>query len=373
MTEKSTTAEDNMLFKQSDIFISGEDGYHTYRIPALLVSKKETILAFCEGRKYSRSDTGKIDLVLKRSFDCGKTWMNMQIIVTEDDMTCGNPCPVVDQSNGTIWLPFCKNLGAGHQGLIMEGKAPRTVWITKSTDDGATWAEPIAITREVKDSSWTWYATGPGHGIQLRNGRLVIPCDHAVGKKFNNQKPSHPYIIYSHIIYSDDHGANWKIGGIVEIEGTDESTVVQTMDGALYINCRKFDGDKRTYAWSQDSGDTFSKQGLADALVEPVCQASLVRFTDKEHHDKNRILFSNPASTTRERMTVAVSYDECQTWPVSRLLNKGPSAYSDLTTAPDMTICCLYERGEKSAHDNVTFAQFNIEWLSNGADNLLVE
>ncbi len=368
MIEKSTTAQDTMLFKQSDIFISGEDGYHTYRIPALLASKNRTILAFCEGRKYERSDAGKIDLVLKRSFDNGKTWRDMQIIVADGDMTCGNPCPVVDQRSGTIWLPFCKNPGDGHQGLIMEGKAQRTAWITKSTDDGATWTEPIEITKDVKDSSWTWYATGPGHGIQLRNRRLVIPCNHAVGKRFNHQDPYH-----SHVIYSDDYGTSWKIGGIVKTEGLDESAVVQTIDGALYINCRKSGGGKRAYAWSQDDGDTFSKQGFDNTLVEPDCQASLVRFTDKEQHDKNRILFSNPASTKREKMTVRVSYDECQTWAVSKLLNKGPSAYSDLAIASDTTICCLYERGKKSPYEKVTIAQFNIEWLSNGADYLLVE
>ena len=357
----------SMLFQQTDLFISGEDGYHTYRIPALIVSKKGTILAFCEGRKYGRGDAGKIDLVLKRSFDGGKTWGDMQLITSDGDMTCGNPCPVVDQSNGTIWLPFCKNLGEGHEGLIVEGKAPRTVWITKSTDDGATWAEPKEITQDVKDPSWTWYATGPCHGIQLKNGRLVIPCDHMVGTYFDRQKD--PY--HSHVIYSDDHGASWRIGGIMD-DGTNECAVVQTVDGALYINCRNYKGAKRrAYAWSQDNGDTFSKFGWEDTLIEPICQASLVRFTDEERHDKNRVLFSNPASTEREKLTVRVSYDECKTWPVSKMLYEGPSAYSDLTIAPDMTICCLYERGAEHPYEKLTFAQCNIEWLTaDGADHL---
>lgn len=375
--------DDVAWFEQRDLFIGdfygGKEGYHTCKIPALVVSKKGTVLAFCEGRKYTGRDADKIDILLKRSFDEGKTWQDKQIIVAEDGMTCGNPCPVMDQSNGTIWLPFCKNLrynGRPSDRLIAEGKDPRTVWITKSTDDGATWAEPKEISQDVKDPSWTWYATGPGHGIQLKNGSMVIPCNHVVGKNFNvdEQDPCH-----SHIIYSDDHGASWKIGGIVD-EGTNESTVVQTGDGSLYINSRNVNHSKeykssikRAYAWSEDNGITFSKVGRDETLVEPICQASLVRFTDKTRYEKNRILFSNPANGEkhkREKLTVRISYDECQTWTVSKLLNEGPSAYSDLTIAPDMTICCLYERGKKFYSEKLTLARFNLQWLSDGADKL---
>ncbi|GAF92195.1 unnamed protein product, partial [marine sediment metagenome] len=258
--------------------------------------------------------------------------------------------------------------------LIAEGKDTRTVWITKSTDDGATWAEPKEITQDVKDSCWTWYATGPGHGIQLKNGSMVIPCNHTVGKNFNERHPCH-----SHIVYSEDHGASWKIGGIVD-EGTNESTVVQTGDGSLYINSRNVNHSKeykgsikRAYAWSQDNGITFSKLERDETLVEPICQASLVRFTDSAHYEKNRILFSNPANGEkhkREKLTVRISYDECQTWTVSKLLNEGPSAYSDITIAPDMTICCLYERGKKFYSEKLTLARFNLQWLSDGADKL---
>ena len=209
-----------MQIEQIDLFISGEqETYHTYRIPAMTVTNAGTLLAFAEGRKHGRSDAGEIDIVLKRSFDNGITWQPMQLVVTEPDMTCGNPCPVADSETGTIWLPFCKNLADGHETLITQGKAPRTVWVTHSTDDGVTWAEPIEITSDVKDPSWTWYATGPTHGIQLtlgpKAGRMLIPCDHMVGKYFDRQRD--PY--HSHVIYSDDHGASWHIGGIVD-EGT---------------------------------------------------------------------------------------------------------------------------------------------------------
>ena len=145
-----------MPVQQVDVFQSGTEGYRTYRIPAVVLSNKGTVLAFCEGRKTSSSDAGDIDLMLRRSTDGGRTWQPMQLVYEEGGtakITIGNPCPVVERTTGTIWLPFCRNNDR--------------VFITKSTDDGLTWNKPIEITRQVKKPEWRWYATGPGHGIQL--------------------------------------------------------------------------------------------------------------------------------------------------------------------------------------------------------------
>ena len=357
-------------FRQTDIFVSGSEGYNTYRIPALIVSKTGIILAFCEGRRDSSSDTGQIDLVLKRSVDGGKTWHPMQTVVSERDMTCGNPAPVVDRSTGTIWLLLTKNPSDTPERDILDGKGSgtRTVWVTKSTDEGATWAKPKDITRDVKEPSWTWYATGPCHGIQLKNGRLVIPCDFVHGSNHDYSESA-----YSHLIYSDDGGAIWKIGGIAQ-KGTNESTVVQTASGALYLNSRAYHKTgTRFHSWSYNNGNSLTDFGEAKELVEPVCQASIIRFTEENYYAKNRILFSNPAGTTRDHMRVRLSYDECRTWPVSKLLNEGPSAYSDLAIAPDMSILCFYERGVKNPYEKISLAQFNLEWLTDNEDSLLLK
>ena len=353
------------MYEETKLFVSGTQDYHTYRIPALAVSNKGTILAFFEGRKNTGSDTGDIDIALKRSFDNGQTWEPMRIIVDDGPNVAGNPAPVVDRDTGVIWLLFCKNPSDGPERLIVSGEAPRTVWLTNSHDDGTTWAEPEEITDDVKLPSWTWYATGPCHGIQLQSGRLVFPCDHVVGASREYAKSGH-----SHVIYSDDHGESWHIGGVAQ-PGTNESVIVQTVDGALYLNCRNYaDAKWRAYAWSRDDGESFPEFGWDNTLVEPICQASMVRFTDAESHDKNRILFSNPASTKRERMTVRISYDECRTWSTGKLLYEGTSAYSDLCIAPDMSICCFYERTEADSRRIIMFSQFNLEWLTDGADAL---
>lgn len=338
---------------KTDVFVSGQDDYHTYRIPASLVTPKGAVLAFCEGRKSGRGDAGNIDLLLKRSTDGGKTWSAAQVVWDDADNTCGNPCPVVDRKTGTIWLLLTHNLGKDTEAMILDGKSKgtRTVWVSKSTDDGLTWSKPIDITREVKDPNWTWYATGPGCGIQTKSGRLVIPCDHYVA----GSKARH-----AHVIYSDDGGTTWKLGGVAG-EKTNECQVAERSDGTLVLNMRSYHGkNRRAIATSKDGGLTWSDVTLDDALIEPVCQASLLRVAG------DRFLFSNPASTKRENMTVRLSVDGGTTWSASKVLHAGPAAYSALTELADGSIGCLYECGEKSPYERIVFAHFASDWLEKG-------
>ncbi|GAH39188.1 unnamed protein product, partial [marine sediment metagenome] len=134
--------------QHTDVFVSGTDGYHTYRIPALIVTSKDTLLAFCEGRKKSRSDSGDIDLLLKRSENAGKTWSKQYVVWNDIGNTCGNPCPVVDQQTGTIWLLMTWNRGDDREGAIKKntGRDTRRVRVSRSDDDGATWSKPAEIT-----------------------------------------------------------------------------------------------------------------------------------------------------------------------------------------------------------------------------------
>lgn len=351
---KTSVADDQPV--KTDVFVSRTGGYHTYRIPAVIVTPEGTLLAFCEGRKTSRSDHGDLDLVLRRSADGGKTWTPMQIVYEEGGdakVTIGNPCPVVHQNTGRIWLPFCRNND--------------DVLVTFSDDDGKTWAKPREITESVKKSGWGWYATGPGVGIQLERGehkgRLLVPCDHGVqieGKR----------IMHSHVFYSDDHGQTWKLGGTVD-RHTDECQVVELSDGTVMINMRNYwgrhgkqpDKDKmRAVAVSRDGGATWEDLRFDETLIEPICQGSFLRYSMKGESGDGWLLFSNPASTsTRHRLTVRLSNDEGETWPVAKLLHEGPSAYSCLTVLPDGSIGCLYEGGENHAYEKIIFAKFSLE------------
>ena len=366
---KKTDAKGKVLIERAAVFVSGKGGYHTYRIPSVLVTAKGTLLAFCEGRKRGGGDAGNIDLLMKRSTDGGRTWSAQQVLWDDGPNTCGNPCPVVDEATGTIWMLNTWNRGSDGERAIIADKSTdtRRVFVYRSRDDGRTWTKPVDITKSAKRPEWGWYATGPGVGIQLRRGlrkgRLVIPCDHS-SLAYRDHKYG------SHAIYSDDAGATWQLGEAIR-PAVNECQVVE-LSGAgaprLMMNMRSYAGKGcRAVATSADGGRTWSKVRHAADLPESVCQASLIRRGASDApagRPRRRLLFSNPAVTRgRTRMTVRVSYDEGKTWPVSRLLHAGPAAYSCLAALPDGAVGCLSEAGRKHPYETIVFARFSLDWL----------
>jgi sialidase-1 len=346
------------------VYVAGENGYHTYRIPSVIATPNGALLAFAEARRSGAADAGDIDLVLKRSRDGGASWSAMQIVGDNGPNTFGNPCAVVDRKTGTVWLLSTQNRGTDREKDIIAGTGAesRTVWIMKSEDDGLTWSKPVEITDSVKQRDWTWYATGPGIGIQTSSGRLVIPANHAEAGSGVHR---------SHLFVSDDGGQRWALGASSDA-GTNESQVVELADGRLMLNMRNHPpkaDNFRLIATSDDRGRTLSAASPDPALVEPPAQASLLRLTTTKTHDRNRLLFANPASTKRERMTVRLSYDEGRTWPLSRVLHDGPAAYSSLVVTSDRSIGLLFERGAASPYDTIAFARFSLDWLTGGKDS----
>jgi sialidase-1 len=345
-----------------DVFTAGQDGYHTHRIPSLLVTSKGTVLAFAEGRKGGASDTGNIDLRMRRSTDGGRTWDPAATVWDDGPNTCGNPCPVVDRETGTIWMLMTWNRGDDHEPHIIAQTShdTRRVFVSRSTDDGLTWAAPREITTDVKLAGWTWYATGPGAGIQLehgpKRGRMVIACDHIEAGTGHYR---------SHVVYSDDHGATWKIGGSTPGHQVNECEVAELSDGRLLLNMRNYDRSQRTrqQAVSVDGGMTWTGQSHVAELADPICQASLRRLSWAGEGRQSVLLFANPASTRRERMTLRASLDEGGTWPLSRLVDARPSAYSSLGVLKDGRIGLLYEVGEKGPYERIVFRGLPAAWI----------
>jgi len=342
------------------IFKSGTDGYASFRIPAIVTTTKGIILAFAEGRKKGTSDSGDIDLVMKSSGDQGKTWSKLKVLRDDADNVCGNPAPVVDQNTGMIYLLSTWNLGSDNEKSIISlaSKDTRRVFILSSSDNGDTWSEAKEITASVKLNSWTWYASGPCHGIQVEKGaakgRLIIPCDHI-------ESGTNKY--YSHNIYSDDHGKTWKIGGTTPQDQVNESTVAELSNGTLMLNMRNYDRTvkSRKVSLSTDGGITWGNIYSDTTLIESICQGSLLSVIPKRK-GKTQLLFINPADqNSRRNITLRLSLDDGKSWIKSKSLYSGPSAYSDITRLADGSIGCLYEAGYKKAYEGIVFQKVSLK------------
>lgn len=328
------------------VFKRGDNGHKMMRIPALVRTKADSLLAFCEGRG-SSADHGDVDLVLRRSTDGGETWDKIIPVYEEGgkkEITIGNPCAVVDQETGSIFLSFCRN--------------NKDVFITRSDDDGLTWPKPIDITNSVKEQNWGWFATGPGHGIQVTRGkykgRLLIPCD----CEDKTQKGGIKESGHSFVIYSDDHGKTWQHGGISD-KGMNECEVVECTDGSLLLSMRNYLGkDRRAFARSADGGETWSKAELKDQLYCCTCQASILRYS----FEPSIMLYSGPAGPGRQNMTLYVSYDDGKTWPVSKLIYGRQTSYSELVKLPDGQIGLLMENDD---HTVISFMRFHLNECDN--------
>lgn len=339
-------------FVQTTVFSAGEEDYFGFRIPTVLLAGNGDLLAIAEGRVNSLADQGDIDLVMKRSTDQGETWGPLQIIRGEGTNTAGNPAPVLDRSTGHLHLLYSIN--------------QNDVRVMSSSDHGETWTEPRDIHDDVSDPTWTWHVPGPVHGIQLERGphagRLVIPSDHISSTTGWG----------AHVLYSDDAGESWHLGGAI-IHGDygeglvrpNESTAVELIDGKIYLNARNHGpAANRLTAISEDGGISFTDPEVDSILVDPQVQGSVLRYaaTDKGD-DKNVLLFSNPATSTkgnRTRMTVRASYDEGDTWNEGFVVEEGPAAYSDLVKLANGQIGLLYEAGEP-LYSKIVFARFGIE------------
>ena len=336
------------------VFNQGEKGVHTYRIPAIVRTQSGVLLAFAEARHGGSSDTGDIDLVVKRSLDGGKTWGEMITIWDDGANVCGNPAPVVDRRTGRVVLLATWNDGRDHEPAIHHRTSfnTRRVFCLYSDDEGLTWSEPKDITAQAKVPEWTWYATGPGHALQLRDGRLVVGCDHG---NFGGRSTSH-------VIYSDDGGDTWQIGGGAGVGN--ESTVVELPGGDLMLNMRNnlmkgrgADDIWRQVAISKDRGISFEPPYSDKALVEPVCQASLINRSVRRRPSKV-LYFSNPEHASKRRnMTLRMSKDAGKTWKRVATITEGPASYSDLVILKGGDVGVLYEGGEKTAIDAIYFTR----------------
>ena len=388
----------------------------THHVYGFAVAKSGTILAFSEGRR-DTGDAAPKDLLLKRSTDGGRTWSADVLIEkmsgaywskhgrpgVKESWT--NPAPVVDNITGKVFFFYALN------DFDQDPRRQRMtrVFCRFSADDGSSWSDRFEITDILnvrrdgspnQDANGAWilnadgfpsdylgrafHMPGPGHGIQASDGRLILQIwnRRSVGNSIENR-------VYGvTLIYSDDHGETWKFGGFVDEgkTGMNESRLVELEDGRFYVNARWATGGMahRVVATSLDETlDEWTKPTSETELPKSVTlDAGLVRLTHSETGDRSRILWPKANDTTlepdehpynaRNSMTVFLSYDEAQTWPVRKLVDPGWGNYSDLAVLEDKAILLLWGAGASSEEQKVVCSRFNLEWLTDGADSLEV-
>ena len=352
------------------VFTSGQQGYNSYRIPAVITAPNGDLLAFCEGRVQGADDFGNIDLVMKRSTDGGATWGVLQKIVDYKNLQAGNPAPVVDlldpdYPKGRIFLFY--NTGNNHENEVRKGNGLREAWYITSTDEGKTWSAPVNITTQVHrphqpaahpaygfKEDWRAYANTPGHAIQLSEGtykgRLYIPANHSAGDPLPDSRDYR-----AHAYYSDDHGKTFRLSEDVSFEGSNESMAAMTAPNALWMNSRnqRANVKSRIASISTDGGMTWDTTYYDLQLPDPINQASNLAFTEG---NERFLAFCNAADTSRrDNLTLRLSRDGGKTWFLNRTVAKGPqdytedyAAYSDLVWLSPGVIGVLFEKKEYS-------------------------
>jgi sialidase-1 len=301
----------------------------------------------------------------------------MRVLLRQADYGAGpvsNFVMVADQHTGATHALYCHNYA-------------RVLYV-RSDDDGENFSQPIDITSAVvplrQQYPWRVIATGPGHGLQLRSGRMIVPLwmSDGSGTEFGAGRLGHRPSAVT-LIYSDDHGNTWQAGDIVvrneQHRNPSETVAVELVDGRVLFNIRtEADEHRRLVAISPDGVSGWSAPYFDNALLEPVCMASMIRCRWQMEDRPGVILFANPvnleqtaqmwaAARDRKRLTVKLSYDDAATWAHSKVLEPGPAGYSDLAALPDGSILCLYESGGRhgdARNAAITLARFDINWVA---------
>jgi sialidase-1 len=373
-TEKEEAIETRATtpYHTSSVIFNGgnESIYHSFRIPSIIKTNNGTLIAFAEGRRWNPGDWGDINLVYKRSTNNGLTWSALGEVVGSGNGTWGNPTAVYDWNkgpNGRVWLFMSWNSGDHTSMSTIDTWGERKVYASYSDDHGVTWLTLQDLTNTLLPPNYTWDAMGPGIGIQTKYdhpGRLIIP---AKGRN----------------IYSDDNGTTWHYQLIPS--GTDEGTIVEKMDGSLLRNDRPQTGEwniskrRRKSTGSIENG--FTAWTPDNALLDPKCEGSIMRYNTD---DPARIIFLNPNHESKRcNMTVRISYDDGNTWLISRpvfdwntcdyaSITIAKGGYSSMIKTADYAVAALIEINEDvhnsdSSHKSIEFHKFNLPWILNGA------
>lgn len=345
------------------LFNMGDYDSQYWRIPALVTAADNSLVAVVDKRGSSLGDLpNMISIMSRRSTDNGKNWSEPVVVAQGGNgKTYGDPAVVLDKKTGNLICMF-----VGDQGLWNATPYNRQgIYVSKSTDNGVSWSEPVAITDQVYANHSSWYAgfAGSGHGLCLKDGRLMFVLAIRAGVPLHN-----------YAIYSDDGGDNWTLSTNAATTAGDEAKVVELENGDILMSIRNPSKGNRIFCKSTDRGQTWGKAYFETELKDPACNGDIIRYsysTDEGSEGKSRLLHSLPESTTtRENVTIYLSEDDGETWPIKKRLVDGYSAYSSLTVLSDGTIGALVEEGKWDSNlpgedgFQLVFYRFTMDWLT---------
>ena len=349
------------------LYQPGDYGSANYRIPAVITAKDGSIVAVTDKRKYNEGDLPQdIDIVCNRSTDGGHTWSEPTTIALGTGVNHGfGDCALAwsNDDNGLI-AAFVGGVGLWNS----TPSNPIRSYISKSYDNGQTWTEPEDITHFIFGDNCivpehrTWRASffGSGNGLRTSTGRIMFVAAIREGsaQSLNN-----------YAVYSDDNGLTWHVSGRASVGG-DEAKVTELADGRILMSIRH--GGNRWYNISEDGGETWRPNTSTwYDITAPACNGDIIRYTsESQGHDRNRLLHSVPYGNSRTDVSVYVSYDEGETWPVRKGVVPYSSAYSSLCVLPDGTIGLYVEEAYAGASGYSTvFYNFSLDWLTDGNDH----
>lgn len=358
----------------------------SYRIPALVyVSDEQTFLAFAEKRK-TLNDTNAEVLVMRRG-----TWVDAK--TKEVEWICGhqvlssaslpnhrsmNPCPVYERDSKTLFLFFvCVPTQVSEFDQIRTNKSQGRLCYVTSKDAGKTWSQTIDLTADVigeQVNEWAPFAVGPGHGVQTKNGRLIIP---AYAYRYTGKTDCTSccclsfccFTPYALAFYSDDQGITWKAGQQMDVESCEcqmAEIVGEKGDSTLYCNARTRLG-YRTEALSNNAGEDFDTVLSSSKLIETGkgCQGSVLSFVEQSSPPQTWLLYSHP-SHPKKRVDLGLYLNksplDSSGWSDEPLmiLHHGPSAYSDLVEFEPGHFACLMECGKEHENEEIAFLLFKL-------------
>ena len=329
------------LASSQTLFKSGTNNTHTYRIPAIITAKNGDIIAACDARRKNGADLGKqrtIDIVFRRSTDNGKSWTPVEVMDPITDGGCSDPSLLLDQETGEIFCFYnymTSDTSSNEYRFILQS----------SSDNGKTWSAPLDFTDQVAGPALknSFKFITSGRGIQLQNGTLLHNFVH-VGKGIT-------------VFGSSDHGKSWS--AVADVPQGDESKLVELYNDTLMINSRIGPGRRNVHR-SSDGGKTWSTE-VDYSLCDPRCNASIIRYPAGMHgNKKDLLLFCNAASNAgRKNLAVRFSEDNGDTWSDGKVIDPGPSAYSELDILPDGRVIIIYEPG----HSEIRVVTFQLNSL----------